>query len=73
MELYNLQMHFNRYIEFDHHRKSLRVGQRNEFYLYAQDLNVWNGGLKLRENRNYCIVLNLGKEKLAAVKGVEGK
>ena len=35
MELYNLQMHFNGYIEFEHHRKSLRVGQKNEFYLYV--------------------------------------
>ena len=35
MELYNLQMHFNRYIEFDHHRKTLRVGQRKEFYLHV--------------------------------------
>ena len=35
MELYNLQMHFNRYIEFEYHSKTLTVGQRNEFYLHV--------------------------------------
>ena len=33
----------------------------------------WWAETKRKVNRNYCIVLNLGKEKLAAVKGVEGK
>jgi len=33
----------------------------------------WWAETKRKVNRNYCIVLNLDKKKLAAVKGVEGK
>lgn len=33
----------------------------------------WWAETKRKANRNYYIVLNLGKKKLAAVKGVEGK